>query len=76
MAGGSDSTIMAKQRLEGLRPAITGNKKLYSKDEYDFIAENKVRKYGANVGFCALLAHLGRAQVTKSTKCALGLLRK
>jgi hypothetical protein len=39
-----DSAIRAKRRLGGLRPAITGDKKLYSKDEHDSNAENKVRK--------------------------------
>jgi hypothetical protein len=39
-----DSAIMAKQRLGGLRPAITGDKKLYSKDEYDSNTESKVHK--------------------------------
>ncbi len=39
-----DSAIMAKLRLGGLRSAITGDKKLYSKDEYDSNAENEVHK--------------------------------
>ena len=39
-----DSAIMAKLRLGGLRPAITGDKKLYSKDEYDSNTESKVHK--------------------------------
>ncbi len=56
---------LVKLSLGGLPAAITVNKKLYSKDEYDSNAENKVCKYGANVGFCALLAHLGRVQVAK-----------
>jgi hypothetical protein len=56
---------LVKLRLGGLPAAITGNEKLYSKDGYDSNAENKVRKWGANVGFCALLAHLGRVQVAK-----------
>jgi hypothetical protein len=41
---GDGSTIMEKLRLGGLHAAITGNKKLYSKDEYDSNAENEVRK--------------------------------
>jgi hypothetical protein len=41
---GDGSTIMAKLRLGGLPAAITGDKKLYSKDEYDSNAENEVRK--------------------------------
>jgi hypothetical protein len=41
---GDGSTIMAKLRLGGLLAAITGDKKLYSKDEYDSNAENEVRK--------------------------------
>ncbi len=43
-AGGSSSTIIAKQRLEGLRPAITGDKKLYSKEDYDSNAEKEACK--------------------------------
>jgi hypothetical protein len=35
---------LAKLRLEGLPAAITGNKKLYSKNEYDSNAENEVHK--------------------------------
>jgi hypothetical protein len=35
---------LAKLRLGGLPAAITGNKKLYSKDDYDSNAENKVHK--------------------------------
>jgi hypothetical protein len=42
--GWGDTTIMAKQKLGGLRPAITGNKKLYSKDNNDSNTENKVCK--------------------------------
>jgi hypothetical protein len=38
------STIIAKLRLGGLSAAITGDKKLYSKDKYDSNAENEVRK--------------------------------
>jgi hypothetical protein len=41
---GDGSTIMAKLRLGGLPAAITSNKKLYSKNEYDFNAENEVLK--------------------------------
>ncbi len=67
-AGGR--AIIAKQRLGGLRPTITGDKKLYHNNKYDSNAEHEVCKWGANVGFCTLLAPLGRAQVTKWTKCA------
>jgi hypothetical protein len=35
---------LAKLRLGSLPAAITGDKKLYSKDEYDSNAENEVRK--------------------------------
>jgi hypothetical protein len=35
---------MAKQRLGGLRPAITGNKRLYNNNEYDSNAENELHK--------------------------------
>ncbi len=35
---------LAKLRLGGLPAAITDDKKLYSKDDYDSNAENKVRK--------------------------------
>jgi hypothetical protein len=35
---------LTKLRLEGLPAAITGNKKPYSKDNYDSNAENEVRK--------------------------------
>jgi hypothetical protein len=46
---GDSSTIMEKLRLGGLPAAITGDKKLYSKDEYDSNTENEVCKKGANV---------------------------
>jgi hypothetical protein len=36
--------ILAKQRLGGLRPAITGDKKLHRNNKYNSNAENKVRK--------------------------------
>jgi hypothetical protein len=35
---------LAKLRLGGLPAAITGNKKLYSNNDYDSNAENEVRK--------------------------------
>jgi hypothetical protein len=35
---------LAKLRLGGLPAAITGDKKLYSKDDYDSNKENEVRK--------------------------------
>jgi hypothetical protein len=35
---------LAKLRLGGLLAAITGDKKLYSKDEYDSNAENEMHK--------------------------------
>jgi hypothetical protein len=36
--------MLAKLKVGGLPAAITGNKKLYSKDEYDSNAENEVHK--------------------------------
>jgi hypothetical protein len=36
--------LLAKQRLGGWSPAITGNKKLHRNDDYDSNAENKVHK--------------------------------
>jgi hypothetical protein len=41
---GDGTSTMAKSRLGGLLAAKTGDKKLYSKDEYDSNAENEVRK--------------------------------
>jgi hypothetical protein len=41
---GDGSTIMAKLRLGGLPAAKTSNKKVYSKNKYDFNAENEVLK--------------------------------
>ncbi len=38
------TSTMEKSRMGGLLAAITGIKKLYSKDEYDSNAENEVRK--------------------------------
>jgi hypothetical protein len=35
---------LAKFRLGGLPAAITGDKKLYSKDDFDSNAENEVHK--------------------------------
>ncbi len=40
---GDGSSIIVKLRLGDLLAAITGNKKLYSKEEYDSNAENEVR---------------------------------
>ncbi len=37
-------SILAKQRLGGLSPVITGNKKLCRNNEYDSNAENKLCK--------------------------------
>jgi hypothetical protein len=36
--------LLAKQRLGGLCPAITGNKKLHRNDEFDSNEENEVHK--------------------------------